>query len=82
MSDQWELYYLANDPEELINLCAWDAEGQPVLCPSRMPEDWGLSVEKLEQALLQMRKQLIALEEQYLGGPKPVTQPYTLEAQE
>lgn len=80
VSDQWELYYLPEDHSESVNLVHWDASGAPVLCPERIPSDWQLTAEQLEAALPRMRQLLISLEEQYLGGPRPIVEPYTLEA--
>lgn len=79
VNDQWELYYLKEDRDEAINLVNWDDAGNPVLCPDRIPSDWPLTPTQLQEALATMRGLLVELEEQYLGGPRPYEEPYTLE---
>ena len=57
--DQWELYNLARDPEETINLVSWQG-GEPVPEPSRIPADWTLNEEELVQTLARLRAGLAA----------------------
>lgn len=56
-ADQWELYYLAEDPEENINLVSW-RKGQPVPEPGRIPKGWKLKPAELDAALARMREGL------------------------
>ena len=76
--NQWELYYLVEDLYEQYNLVSWK-DGEPLLEPSRIPSGWKLTAEELADALPQMRALLLELEETYLGGPKPKTEPYTFD---
>lgn len=76
--NQWELYYLTEDAYEQFNLVSWK-DGEPVLEPSRIPTGWKLSRKQLAEALKTMRALLVELEETYLGGPRPVTEPYTFD---
>jgi len=57
--DQWELYDLARDPEETVNLVSWD-RGEPVPEPERIPTDWALSEQELVVALARLRAGLAA----------------------
>lgn len=78
-SDQWELYYRTEDANELHNLVSWDAEGNPVAEPQRIPNGWGLSAEKLEATLPTLQKELERLEEVYLTPVAPEERRFTLE---
>lgn len=77
-SDEWELYYLTGDLYEEYNLVTWK-DGEPVPQPERLQQDWGLDEKDLAQTLLRLRKLLVELEEEYLGGPRPVHERYTIE---
>ena len=57
--DQWELYCLAEDPAELINLVSWE-QGQPVPKPQRIPAGWTLDGQELVARLEQLRLELAA----------------------
>lgn len=57
--DQWELYCLAEDPAEEINLVSW-CDGQPVPQPDRIPASWNLSPEQLQSELERLRRALAA----------------------
>jgi len=75
-TDQWELYDLRNDPIEANNLVTWDAAGEAVTCPDRIPPDSGLNPNALSQVLEKMQALLGDLEERYLGYPHPVVEEY------
>ncbi len=76
--NQWELYYLVEDLYEQYNLVSWKA-GEPVPEPGRIPPGWKLTANELDESLKRMRALLVELEETYLGGPKPKTEPYTFD---
>ncbi|MCB1633546.1 MAG: sulfatase-like hydrolase/transferase [Xanthomonadales bacterium] len=77
-TDQWELYDLQADPTEQNNLVHWDAAGNPVICPDRLPNPSSQEVAQLQQVLDRMQQLLAALEKQYLGYPNPVVEAFTL----
>lgn len=79
VGDQWELYYHLGDPTEIYNLVTWNTRGEPIPCPDRLQVEWPIDEQQLIAALEKMRGLLVQLEEYYLGGPKPVEEPYTLE---
>lgn len=78
VSDEWELYYLVGDLYEQYNLVSWE-NGEPVPEPGRLRPDWGVSEQQLAETLTSLRELLVKLEEEYLGGPRPVEEPYTIE---
>jgi hypothetical protein len=57
--DQWELYYLAKDPGENINLVSW-RNGEPVPESGRIPESWSLTEREVVAELDRLRKELAA----------------------
>jgi hypothetical protein len=57
--DQWELYDLAQDPAETINLVSWQ-QGGPVPEPQRIPADWQLDERELVATLERLRVKLAA----------------------
>lgn len=57
--DQWELYYLGQDPGEDINLVSW-RNGEPVPEPGRIPESWNLTEREVIAELDRLRKELAA----------------------
>jgi hypothetical protein len=57
--DQWELYDLAEDPSETINLVSW-RHGEPVPEPSRIPAGWQLDERELVATLERLRVKLAA----------------------
>jgi arylsulfatase A-like enzyme len=57
--DQWELYYLGQDPGENINLVSW-RNGEPVPEPGRIPERWNLTEREVVAELDRLRKELAA----------------------
>lgn len=79
VADQWELYDLVADPTEQNNLVSWTPDGRPVARPDRLPAGGPLTPAVLEETLVQMRKLLHELEQQYLGYPHPVVENYVLE---
>lgn len=81
--DQWELYFLSEDPEELINLVGWN-DGNPVPEPGRIPAGWTLTAAELVGQLQRLRRDLAAAMERagYApdGGPASQSQPSTMES--
>jgi arylsulfatase A-like enzyme len=81
--DQWELYALAEDPEELINLVSWQ-DGEPVPEPGRIPPGWSLTEAELCSQLERLRLALAAAMEHagYTpeGGPASQEQPSPLQS--
>lgn len=45
--DEWELYFLARDPEERHNLVGWN-HGAAVVRPDRIPSAWAMAPEQVE----------------------------------
>jgi len=66
--DQWELYDVADDPAEEINLVSW-LQGEPVPRPERIPPGWNLTPEQLETQLNRLRRELAAAMERVGYGP-------------
>lgn len=58
-SDQWELYDLAQDPAETINLVSWQ-HGEPVPEPNRIPAGWQLDEMEMVAILEVLRVKLAA----------------------
>lgn len=56
--DQWELYAQAHDPNEEVNLVRWTENGEPVVRPVPVLEEWGLTVAEVEEALQTMLRLL------------------------
>jgi hypothetical protein len=57
--DQWELYNLAQDPAEIINLVSWQL-GEPVPEPQIIPAGWQLDERELVRNLERLRVKLAA----------------------
>ena len=55
--DQWELYFLAEDAGENINLVTW-SDGEPVIAPDRVPESWNLTEQEIAVQLDRLREAL------------------------
>lgn len=53
-ADQWELYAQAHDPNEEVNLVRWTENGHPVVRPEAIPQEWGLTVAQVDEALQTM----------------------------
>lgn len=68
--DQWEFYYMDQDTAELNNLVTW-SDSLPVLAVDRIPSDWGLSPDDVQQALNESGTRLSFLEKQYLEPIEP-----------
>jgi hypothetical protein len=70
--DQWELYDLKEDPEEVINLVSW-RDGEPIPEPARIPSSWSLTAPELVAELLRLREALALAMARYGyaadGGP-------------
>jgi arylsulfatase A-like enzyme len=66
--DQWELYDLAEDPAETINLVSWQ-QGQPVPEPGRIPAGWQLQEPELVVTLERLRLALAAAMERVGYSP-------------
>lgn len=58
-ADQWELYDLAEDPAETINLVSWQ-QGEPVPEAQRIPAGWQLDERGLVANLERLRVKLAA----------------------
>lgn len=56
--DQWELYAQAHDPNEEVNLVRWTENGEPVVRPEAVRQEWGLTVAQVEEALQTMLRLL------------------------
>lgn len=73
--DQWEFYFSDKDSAECINLVTWQ-DSLPVLVADRIPIEWGLSVEDVQQALNESRSRLSFLEKIYLSPIAPVEEKF------
>lgn len=69
-ADQWEFYNMDKDTAERNNLVHWQ-DGLPVLATDRIPTDWGLSADDVQQALNESRDRLTFLEKLYLTPIQP-----------
>jgi arylsulfatase A-like enzyme len=69
--DQWELYHLAGDPGEDINLVSW-SHGEPVVMPDRIPRGWDMTAETVKAQLDRLRQ---ALDSSLLRAGYTITPP-------